>query len=163
MLVVAPTRELALQTHSTLDDLAKSVGITSVAVFGGVGKEEQVKLLQKKKTNIIVGTPGRIIDLVNEGSCDLSSVNYLVLDEADRMLDKGFENDIRKIIGYTKPDRQTMMFSATWPPSVRRLATSFLRDPVRVSVGHAASDETPVANKRVEQVVEVLDDKWGKE
>ena len=91
MLVVTPTRELALQTHSTLDDLAKSAGITSIAVFGGVGKEEQVKLLQKTKTNIIVGTPGRIIDLVNEGSCDLSSVNYLVLDEADRMLDKGCE------------------------------------------------------------------------
>src|SRR5262249_18353820 len=143
VLVVAPTRELALQTHETLDDLGKTVGITSVAVFGGVGKEEQVKLLKKSKTKIVVGTPGRIIDLVNQGSCDLSAVNYLVLDEADRMLDKGFENDIRTIIGHTKEDRQTLMFSATWPPSVRRLASSFLRDPVRISVGAAATDEIP--------------------
>lgn len=165
MLVVAPTRELAIQTHETLDELGQSLGITSVAVYGGVGKDQQIKLLKKKKTKIVVGTPGRIIDLVNEGSCDLSAVNYLVLDEADRMLDKGFENDITKIIGYAKPkgERQTMMFSATWPPSVRRLADSFLNNPVRISVGAAATDDTPTTNKRIEQVVEVLDDKWGKD
>lgn len=118
-LVVAPTRELALQTHDNLIELGKPFGIGSVAVFGGVPKEPQVKLLKKitssKKgdttTRIIVGTPGRILDLISEGACDLSAVDYLVLDEADRMLDKGFENDIRKIIGFTKPkeERQTMM------------------------------------------------------
>lgn len=118
VLVVAPTRELAIQTHDTLSALGKPFGIASVAVFGGVPKEGQIKMLQnanKKKdgltTRIIVGTPGRILDLAQEGVCDLSGVDYLVLDEADRMLDKGFENDIRNIIGQTKKieDRQTMM------------------------------------------------------
>lgn len=172
-LVLAPTRELAIQTHDTLLELGQALGIGSVAVYGGVPKEGQVRLLrniQKSEnssvvTRIIVGTPGRILDLVSEGVCDLSHVSYLVLDEADRMLDKGFENDIRKIISYTKQgtERQTLMFSATWPTSVRRLASSFLLDPIRVTVGTTAMDETPTANKRVEQEVYVLDDKWGKE
>jgi ATP-dependent RNA helicase DBP3 len=135
ILVVAPTRELAIQTHETLSSLGKPFGIASVAVFGGVPKEPQVKMLKNASkgkdgmvTRIIVGTPGRILDLMQEGVCDLSGyaylycflyrdfngcyrVNYLVLDEADRMLDKGFENDIRNIIASTKPaaERQTMM------------------------------------------------------
>ena len=135
ILVVAPTRELAIQTHETLSTLGKPFCIASVAVFGGVSKEPQVRMLKnagKGKdgmvTRIIVGTPGRILDLMQEGVCDLSGcaylccflyrhftrhcrVNYLVLDEADRMLDKGFENDIRSIIASTKPaaERQTMM------------------------------------------------------
>ncbi|KAF8895026.1 P-loop containing nucleoside triphosphate hydrolase protein [Gymnopilus junonius] len=112
-------------------------------------------------TRIIVGTPGRILDLMQEGACDLSEVDYLVLDEADRMLDKGFENDIRNIISNTKPstERQTMMFSATWPEAVRRLASTFQRDPIRVTVG---SDDL-TANSRVEQVVEVFDDARSKD
>ncbi|KAF8807177.1 DEAD-domain-containing protein [Phlegmacium glaucopus] len=163
ILVVAPTRELAIQTHETLSALGKPFGIASVAVFGGVPKEPQVKMLRNASrgkdgmvTRIIVGTPGRILDLMQEGVCDLSGVNYLVLDEADRMLDKGFENDIRNIIAGTKPaaERQTMMFSATWPEAVRRLASTFQRDPVRVTVG---SDDL-TANSRVEQSVEVFDD-----
>jgi ATP-dependent RNA helicase DBP3 len=135
VLVVAPTRELALQTHDTLSSLGKPFGIASVAVFGGVPKEPQVRMLKyankgkhEMVTRIIVGTPGRILDLAQEGVCDLSGsvlllflqivplivsyrVDYLVLDEADRMLDKGFENDIRNIISKTKPseERQTMM------------------------------------------------------
>ncbi|KAG2091515.1 P-loop containing nucleoside triphosphate hydrolase protein [Suillus discolor] len=160
-LVVAPTRELAIQTHDALSALGAPFGIASVAVFGGVPKDPQVKALANgnkdgKTTRIVVGTPGRIIDLVNDGVCDLSRVNYLVLDEADRMLDKGFENDITKIISYTiqGEGRQTMMFSATWPEAVRRLASSFQHNPVRVTVG---SDDL-TANSRVEQVVEVFDD-----
>jgi ATP-dependent RNA helicase DBP3 len=116
VLVVAPTRELALQTHDTLSAIGNPLGIGSVAVFGGVDKKDQVRLLRGGSvdgvtTRIIVGTPGRILDLVNEGACDLSGVSYLVLDEADRMLDKGFENDIRKIIGFTiqGEGRQTLM------------------------------------------------------
>ncbi|KAG1777278.1 P-loop containing nucleoside triphosphate hydrolase protein [Suillus placidus] len=161
VLVVAPTRELAIQTHDTLSALGAPFGISSVAVFGGVPKDPQVKALaggstDGKITRIVVGTPGRIIDLVHDGVCDLSRVNYLVLDEADRMLDKGFENDITKIISYTiqGEGRQTMMFSATWPEAVRRLASSFQHSPVRVTVG---SDDL-TANSRVEQVVEVFDD-----
>ncbi|EGO19475.1 hypothetical protein SERLADRAFT_352582 [Serpula lacrymans var. lacrymans S7.9] len=160
-LVVAPTRELAIQTHDTLFALGAQYGIASVAVFGGVDKAPQVKTLANankdgKITRIIVGTPGRILDLANDGVCDLSRVNYLVLDEADRMLDKGFENDIRAIISRTLQgaERQTMMFSATWPEAVRRLASTFQRNPVRVTVG---SDDL-TANSRVEQFVEVFDD-----
>ncbi|CAA7264683.1 unnamed protein product [Cyclocybe aegerita] len=167
-LVVAPTRELAIQTHETLCALGKPFGTASVAVFGGVPKEPQVKMLKNANkakdgltTRIIVGTPGRILDLMQEGACDLSGVDYLVLDEADRMLDKGFENDIRNIISSTKPseERQTMMFSATWPESVRRLASTFQRDPVRVTVG---SDDL-TANSRVAQSVEVFDDARSKD
>ncbi|KAI6153140.1 P-loop containing nucleoside triphosphate hydrolase protein [Pisolithus tinctorius] len=161
VLVVAPTRELAIQTHDTLSALGAPFGVASVAVYGGVDKSPQIKALSNnpedgKTTRIVVGTPGRILDLVNDGACDLSKVNYLVLDEADRMLDKGFEHDITAIISHTmqRSDRQTMMFSATWPEAVRRLASTFLRDPVRVTVG---SDDL-TANSRVEQCIEVLDD-----
>ena len=170
VLVVAPTRELALQTHETLEALGDPFGIASVAVFGGVPKYAQIEALRNiskekgkkgKVTRIIVGTPGRILDLINDGVCDLGNVRYLVLDEADRMLDKGFENDIRNIIGHTRQgeERQTLMFSATWPDAVRRLASTFQRDPVRVTVG---SDDL-TANSRVEQVVEVFDDSRSKE
>ncbi|KAJ4485401.1 DEAD-domain-containing protein [Lentinula aciculospora] len=167
-LVLAPTRELAIQTHEALESLGDQFGIASVAVFGGVPKEGQVKMLKnlhkannRLVTRIIVGTPGRILDLMSEGACDLSGVDFLVLDEADRMLDKGFENDIRKIISHTKPqkDRQTLMFSATWPEAVRKLASTFQNNPVRVTVG---SDDL-TANSRVEQLVEVLDDSRGKD
>ena len=169
-LVVAPTRELAIQIHDTIASLGQPFNIRSVAVFGGVDKSGQIKALQQAKkkskdaavtTRIVVGTPGRILDLVNDGVLDLSEVHYLVLDEADRMLDKGFENDIRKIIGFAKQgaERQTLMFSATWPDAVRRLASSFQRDPVRVTVG---SDDL-TANSRVEQAVEVFDDSRSKE
>ncbi|KAG6878335.1 hypothetical protein C0993_008513 [Termitomyces sp. T159_Od127] len=168
VLVVAPTRELAIQTHDTLSALGKPFGIASVAVFGGVPKEPQVRMLKSADkgldgltTRIIVGTPGRILDLMQERVCDLSGVDYLVLDEADRMLDKGFENDIRKIIASTKPsdERQTMMFSATWPEAVRRLASTFQKTPIRVTVG---SDDL-TANSRVEQSVEVFDDSRSKD
>ncbi|KAI0029067.1 P-loop containing nucleoside triphosphate hydrolase protein [Vararia minispora EC-137] len=150
VLILAPTRELALQTHDAL----KSLGARCVAIFGGVPKEGQLKEL-KEGAQIVVGTPGRIKDLVGDGALDLGSVECLVLDEADRMLDKGFENDIRTIVGWTKAEeRQTLMFSATWPDAVRRLAASFQCDPVRVTIG---SDDL-TANSRVEQVVEVFDD-----
>ncbi|KAF6766275.1 P-loop containing nucleoside triphosphate hydrolase protein [Ephemerocybe angulata] len=168
-LVVAPTRELAIQTHDSLSALGQPFGIASVAIFGGVPKESQIRMLKAslKKgqdgllTRIVVGTPGRILDLMNDGALDLSNVNYLVLDEADRMLDKGFENDIRRIIEACRPldERQTMMFSATWPEAVRRLASTFQRDPVRVTVG---SDDL-TANSRVEQSVEVFDDVRSKD
>jgi ATP-dependent RNA helicase DBP3 len=111
VLVLAPTRELALQTHETLDGAGTPLGITSVAVFGGVDKGAQVRALRAPGARVVVGTPGRIKDLVADGALDLSAVAFLVLDEADRMLDKGFENDIRTIIGYTVQGkaRQTLM------------------------------------------------------
>ncbi|EIM91893.1 DEAD-domain-containing protein [Stereum hirsutum FP-91666 SS1] len=159
VLVLAPTRELAVQSHDTLSHIGStycSPPIHSIAIYGGVDKIPQIKALRSPDTKIVVGTPGRILDLVSDGSCDLSGVEYLVLDEADRMLDKGFENDIRRIVEHIKPieERQTLMFSATWPDAVRRLAATFQKDPVRVTIG---SDDL-TANARVAQVVEVFDD-----
>ncbi|SJX61823.1 probable DBP3-putative RNA helicase required for pre-rRNA processing [Sporisorium reilianum f. sp. reilianum] len=163
VLVVAPTRELAIQTEENMAKLGKSMGIGMICLYGGVSKQEQVRLLNQTPTvRIVVGTPGRVLDMARDGSLDLSGVTYLVLDEADRMLDKGFEPDIRAIIGMCKSrdeGRHTSMFSATWPPAVRGLAESFMNGPVRVTVG---SDELS-ANRRVEQTVEVLADGYAKE
>jgi len=106
--------------------------------------------------NVIVGCPGRILDLVNEGTCDLSQVNYFVLDEADRMLDMGFERDIRQIFTFVQKKRQTVMFSATWPRSIQQLAEEFLTNPVRVTVG----SEELSANTKVVQIVEVIEDNF---
>eukprot|EP01026_Neomeris_dumetosa_P016214 TRINITY_DN1615_c0_g1_i13.p1 TRINITY_DN1615_c0_g1~~TRINITY_DN1615_c0_g1_i13.p1 ORF type:complete len:488 (+),score=89.43 TRINITY_DN1615_c0_g1_i13:97-1464(+) len=107
-----------------------------------------------KGVEIVVGTPGRVEDLVQEGSCSLRQVTFVVLDEADRMLDLGFEPSMRSIIGRTRADRQTLMFSATWPESVRKLASEFLCNPVKVQVG---SKEISAA-KSVQQKVEVIED-----
>jgi len=163
-LIVAPTRELAMQTQNNLENIGKSMGMGVVCIYGGAPKHEQKRLLSQGP-RIVVGTPGRILDLCNEGALDLSSVSWLVLDEADRMLDKGFENDIRSIISQCKPSngsvdgRITSMFSATWPMSVRRLANDFMIDPVRVTVG---SDELS-ASTSVAQSVIVLPDSRSKD
>lgn len=153
-----------MQTQNNLEAIGKSLGMGVVCIYGGAPKHEQKRLLSQGP-RIVVGTPGRIIDLANEGALDLSSVSWLVLDEADRMLDKGFENDIRAIIGQCKPSngskegRITSMFSATWPMSVRRLANDFMIDPVRVTVG---SDELS-ASTTVAQSVIVLPDSRSKD
>ena len=97
---------------------------------------------------------GRLIDLMQEQSCDLSDVSYLVLDEADRMLDQGFERDVRKIIAATHAERQTCLFSATWPDTVRELAHEFLQNPIKITIG---SDDL-TAGSTIEQIVEVFDD-----
>jgi len=152
MLVVAPTRELAQQSFDVLTAAGKHCNIKTVCIYGGVAKFDQVKAL-RGGAQIIVGCPGRILDLVNEGNCDLSEVDYLVLDEADRMLDMGFERDIRTIFGHVKKQRQTAMFSATWPKAIQQLASEFLTAPVRVTIG----SEDLSANVRVQQIVEVID------
>ncbi|KAJ9110833.1 hypothetical protein QFC19_001342 [Naganishia cerealis] len=113
ILVLAPTRELALQTFDTVSALGKFVGIGAVCLYGGMSRDEQVREVRRKDVRVVVGTPGRILDLANSGDVDFSNVKYLVLDEADRMLDQGFENDIRQIIGFcpSKAEgRQTLMF-----------------------------------------------------
>ncbi|KAJ2853380.1 RNA-dependent ATPase [Coemansia erecta] len=160
VLVVSPTRELALQTHEQFLEAGKQLGITSVCLFGGAPKGLQLKELKTTKPAIIVATPGRLLDIVeHDQAMDISEVSFLVLDEADRMLDQGFEKDITSIIGMLSQgnDRQTVMFSATWPKSVRNLADTFLRNPVKVSIG---SDEIAI-NERVNQVVEVVNG-WDK-
>lgn len=170
VLVIAPTRELAMQTESTLSDLGKLTNppIKTLCVYGGVDKNAQRKALQaENRVRAVAGTPGRLLDLANEGHLKLDNVSWLVLDEADRMLDKGFENDIRAIINLCLPSksstgsatRLTAMFSATWPLSVRRLASDFMQDPVRILVG----DDQLSASCSVEQSVEVLPESRGKE
>jgi ATP-dependent RNA helicase DBP3 len=155
--IVSPTRELALQIEAEMNKLTKPAGLKATCIYGGVNKDEQRQKI--KGSSIIVATPGRLNDFIGDGSIDLSRVNYLVLDEADRMLDTGFEQDIRKIILATAPgpERQTLMFTATWPPSIRELASEFLRDPVRITIGDNASGELR-ANMRIVQEVEVMDE-----
>ncbi|KAM3159643.1 ATP-dependent RNA helicase DBP3 [Lachancea thermotolerans] len=153
VLVISPTRELASQIYDNLILLTKKAGVNCCCVYGGVPKDEQRS--QLKKSQVVVATPGRLLDLIEEGSARLSNVKYLVLDEADRMLEKGFEEDIKRIIGSTKATgRQTLMFTATWPKEVRELANTFMDSPVKISIGNR--DELS-ANKRITQIVEVID------
>lgn len=151
MLVVSPTRELAVQSQEQAEFAGKALGIKSLCLYGGVNREEQRRAV-KAGVDIVVATPGRLMDLIEDGACDLSGVSFLVLDEADRMLDDGFEKDIRKIISYVPEKRQTLMFSATWPTSIRKLAADFLNNPMRVTIG---SDELS-ASANVKQIVRVL-------
>ena len=152
--IISPTRELAMQIHDQLSKFASPVAVQVACIYGGVKKDEQREAL--KTAAIIVATPGRLRDLQNDGSVDLGKVKYVVLDEADRMLDKGFEQDIKDIIGST-PDsrRQTVMFTATWPPAVRDLAMTFMTSPVTVTIGGEPSAD-PRANARIKQDVEVV-------
>lgn len=152
--IVSPTRELAVQIYDQLVALATPAGLQVVCVYGGVPKDPQVAAC--RKAHIVVATPGRLNDLIGDGSADLSKAEYVVLDEADRMLDKGFEEAIRQIITQTPRKRQTLMFTATWPPSVRELASTFMNSPVKITIGDNVSGELR-ANVRIKQVVEVLD------
>lgn len=154
--IVSPTRELAVQIHDQIFQLSSAAGLRSVVIYGGVPKDPQ--RLALPKAHIIVATPGRLNDLISEGAADLSAVTYLVLDEADRMLDTGFEPDIRKILACTPSTgaRQTLMFTATWPPSVRALASSFMRDPVHISIGKDNPSGALRANTAITQQVEVI-------
>jgi len=154
MLVLAPTRELAMQSQEVLEKAGMTNGIRSVCVYGGVPKWGQKQKL-RWGVDVVVATPGRLKDLVQMGCLTLASVSYLVLDEADRMLDQGFEDDIRAIIGMTHVERQTCLFSATWPEAIRNLAHEFLTDPVKVTVG----SEDLAANKRITQIVDVIEER----
>lgn len=169
LLVLAPTRELAMQSDEVLRDVGAAVGLTSLVVYGGVPKHEQKSKI-RRGVDCVVATPGRLKDLINEGAIDLGEVSQLVLDEADRMLDEGFEEDVRFIISQTLPKekgRTSAMFSATWPTSVANLAAEYMIDPVRVYVGKGSVDEEEdgngdgglSANKRVTQTVEVVEDR----
>jgi ATP-dependent RNA helicase DBP3 len=147
-----------MQSQEQAEAAGKECGVKTVCIYGGVPKDAQKKAI-RSGVDIIVATPGRLIDLIEEGACDISTVSYLVLDEADRMLDIGFEDAIRTIISKTRKDRQTLMFSATWPESVRKLANDFLSKPVRVTIGSPDLS----ASHNITQIVEVLDDPRQKE
>ncbi|OQY19074.1 MAG: RNA helicase [Anaerolineaceae bacterium 4572_32.1] len=140
-LIVAPTRELAEQIHQASVDLGKNTRVRSVTVYGGVSKSRQIKAL-RRGAEIVVACPGRLLDLANDRSIDLSRVEVLVLDEADRMCDMGFLPDIRRILKLVPARRQTLFFSATMPKDIRRLADSILKDPVTVQIGLIAPAKT---------------------
>jgi ATP-dependent RNA helicase RhlE len=141
VLIVAPTRELAEQIHGTTAALGGRTKIRSAAIYGGVGKGPQISAI-KRGAEIIVACPGRLLDHIGEGDIDLSTIEVLVLDEADRMLDMGFLPDIKRILRYVPNRQQTMLFSATMPADIRRLADDILRDPVTVQVDVIAPAKT---------------------
>ena len=132
-LVLAPTRELALQIYDNFIEYSKYMNVSSAVVYGGIKQARQVRDLQRG-VDIVVATPGRLLDLIKQRKLSLKDVDYLVLDEADRMLDMGFIIDVKKIISMVKKERQTMFFSATMPKAIKNFANEILDNPVRIQV-----------------------------
>jgi len=160
MLVLAPTRELAVQIKDETDKFGKSSGIRNTCCYGGAPKGPQLRDLQYG-VQIVIATPGRLNDFLESGQIRLASVSYLVLDEADRMLDMGFEPQIQKIVRAIPPNRQTLFFSATWPREVKQIASQFVRNrTVHVFVGGV--EEKLMANKAIKQHVEVMQSSQAK-
>ncbi|CCZ09560.1 MULTISPECIES: DEAD/DEAH box helicase [Culturomica] len=137
-LILTPTRELALQISECIGDYAKYTRVHHGVIFGGVNQHPQVKMLQKG-TDILVATPGRLLDLMNQGYIHLESVQYFVLDEADRMLDMGFIHDIKRILPKLPKAKQTLFFSATMPPSIVSLTSTLLKNPVKIQITPVSS------------------------
>ncbi len=133
VLILAPTRELAIQIGETIGQLSRHTRIRHAVIFGGVGQNPQVQALAQG-IDILVATPGRLLDLMQQRHVRLDTVTHLVLDEADRMLDMGFVRDVMKIVDKVPAERQTMLFSATMPSAVTKLADQLLFEPVRVEV-----------------------------
>jgi len=132
-LVLAPTRELAVQIARSFDTYGRGLGLRLGMVIGGLGFGRQIETLQRG-VDILVATPGRLLDLMERGNVRLGHVSFLVLDEADRMFDMGFIKDVRRIVASVAQKRQTLLFSATMPPDVARLAAEILRDPERIEI-----------------------------
>ena len=158
-LVVTPTRELAVQVEQAVRTYGKYTRMRSLSIYGGVGMKPQLSGL-RRGVDIVVATPGRLLDHLGRGSLDLSRLEVLVLDEADRMLDMGFLPDIRKIVAAAPKKRQTLLFSATMPPAVETLAETILYQPTMVEVGERRNPAETVAQQvcliRSEQKMELL-------
>jgi len=150
-LILAPTRELAIQIGDAVRTYGRHLGLRHTVIVGGVGQNPQVRALARG-VDILVATPGRLLDLVNQGHVRLKSASILVLDEADRMLDMGFIRDVRKIVAALPRERQSLLFSATMPADVARLAGEILRDPARIEISPKA-----VTVDKVEQHVYFVD------
>ena len=150
-LILAPTRELVLQIADSIKTYGRHMRMRSTVVMGGVGQKPQVDAL-RRGVDILVATPGRLLDLIEQGHADLSRTEYLILDEADRMLDMGFIRDVRKIISKMPDERQTLLFSATMPSAVAKLASEILYEPERVEIAAKS-----VAVERIDQRVHHLD------
>jgi ATP-dependent RNA helicase RhlE len=140
-LIIAPTRELAEQIHVSIGELGKQTHLKSVTIYGGVNVNPQIQKL-RAGVEIVVACPGRLLDHINQKTIDLSRIEVLVLDEADRMFDMGFLPDVRRIIKHLPAKRQTLMFSATMADDIRKLAHEVLHKPVTVQVGHTAPVNT---------------------
>ncbi|MCD6390646.1 MAG: DEAD/DEAH box helicase [Dehalococcoidia bacterium] len=140
-LIISPTRELAEQTYETIDELGKQTGLRSISIYGGVSMEQQAWRL-RNGIEIIVACPGRLLDHLWKGTIDLSQLEVLVIDEADRMFDMGFLSDIRNILRCLLKPRQTLLFSATMPDDIRHLVQEILHDPVTVQIGHISPATT---------------------
>ncbi|CAF2037101.1 BnaA09g06470D [Brassica napus] len=151
VLILAPTRELAVQIQEESRKFGLRSGVRSTCVYGGAPKGRQIHDL-RRGVEIVIATPGRLIDMLECQHTNLKRVTYLVLDEADRMLDMGFEPQIRKIVSQIRPDRQTLLWSATWPREVETLARQFLRDPYKAIIGSADLK----ANQSINQVIEIV-------
>ncbi|KAJ1566233.1 ATP-dependent RNA helicase dbp2, partial [Cladochytrium tenue] len=151
VLILAPTRELAVQIQQECSKFGGSSRIKNCCLYGGVPKGPQIRDMSRG-VEICIATPGRLIDMLEMGKTNLRRVTYLVMDEADRMLDMGFEPQIRMIVDQIRPDRQTLMWSATWPKEVQTLARDFLHDFIQVNVGSLDLS----ASHNVTQVVEVM-------
>ncbi|KAK2528427.1 Ddx5 [Columba guinea] len=152
-LVLAPTRELAQQVQQVAAEYSRACRLKSTCIYGGAPKGPQIRDLERG-VEICIATPGRLIDFLEAGKTNLRRCTYLVLDEADRMLDMGFEPQIRKIVDQIRPDRQTLMWSATWPKEVRQLAEDFLKEYVHINIGALELS----ANHNILQIVDVCHD-----
>ena len=151
-LIVAPTRELALQIEHVARKIGRMTRLRTTVVYGGVSTRPQADRI-REGANVVVGTPGRIIDLMERGDLDLHSIKFLVLDEADIMLDMGFIDDIKYIIESTPEHKQTMLFSATMPEKIKEIAKGYMRNPMDVSVG----GEEELAVNTIENLYTVVD------
>ena len=153
VLILAPTRELAAQIGDSVAKYGKHTNVSHTVIFGGVGQHPQVKAI-RRGVNVLVATPGRLIDLINQGMIDLGGVEVFVLDEADRMLDMGFINDIKKVIKVLPAKRQSLFFSATMEPKVKQLAESLVKDPAQVAI----EPEKPAVDRITQKVMFVKKD-----
>ncbi len=146
-LVLTPTRELAAQVEESVREYGKHLKLTSTVIFGGVGMNPQIDRI-KRGVDILVATPGRLLDLQQQGNLDLSTVQMLVLDEADRMLDMGFIHDVKKVLALVPKDKQSLLFSATFSDEIRELANGLLKNPQSIQV-------TP-SNTTVQRITQVI-------
>ncbi len=156
-LILTPTRELAIQVSESVNTYGKYLPLKPVVIYGGVNIKRQIQGLQKG-CDIVVATPGRLLDHIFQKTIDLSQIEIFVLDECDRMLDMGFIRDIRKIMGKIPAERQTLMFSATFSQAIQKLAKTLLNDPVQVEVAPRNT-----AAEQVEQMVHLVDQKRKRE
>ncbi|GAM28603.1 hypothetical protein SAMD00019534_117790 [Acytostelium subglobosum LB1] len=157
VLIIAPTRELSVQISNEAQPYLSAARLNSVVMFGGAAKTNQIRDM-RRNPQVVIGTPGRIIDMMNDGYLNMKRVSFFVLDEADRMLEMGFEDQIRSIFTNIRPDRQVMYWTATWPRKVQTLAHEFIVDPVHVQVG---STEL-AANPNIKQMFTIVESERDK-